>query len=311
MRVWRVLGYALLVVLTALIAVRWTGLDRWTPLIQAMVLVPYLAVVSLIALPVLFFTHRRRLAVWALLVFVAYFVALLPRWAVPDNHHQPKGSHLRIMTANLHDGDADARALVRRIRQQRPDILAVQELTRAEATALDRAGIGRYLPSQVLRTAAGPSGSGLYSRGELTDGRSLSSDSTFYMARATMPLGNANLDLISVHPRPPMTPDAAGDWDRDLGLLPTTKAPGLQVLVGDFNATDDMSGFRHLTHQDGYDDAAITVGSGLRPTFYHVPIPPLTFDHVLTEKRLTATAVHTYDLPGSDHHILVADLVLT
>lgn len=310
MGVWRVLGYALLVVLTGLIVVRWAGLDRWTPLIQAMPFVPYLAVVSLIALPVLFFTHRRRLAVWALLIFAAYFVALLPRWAVPEHHALPKGSHLRIMTANLHDGGADATALVRRIRQQRPDILAVQELTAAEARALDRAGIGRYLPSHVLRTATGPSGSGLYSRGELTGGRSLSTRSTFYMARATMPLGNASLDLVSVHPRPPMTPGSARDWNRDLRLLPTTRAPGVQVLVGDFNATDDMSGFRRLTHQDGYHDAAITVGSGLRPTLYHWPIPPVTFDHVLTEKRLTATAVRTYDLPGSDHHIFVADLVL-
>jgi endonuclease/exonuclease/phosphatase (EEP) superfamily protein YafD len=308
-RLLRVLGYVLLVVLTGLVAVRWAGLDRWTPLIQAMVFVPYLAAVALVVLLMLFFTHRRRLAVWALLVFIAYFAALLPRWAVPD-HGTPKGSHLRIMTANLHDGGADATALVRRIKQQRPDILAVQELTPGEATALDRAGIGQYLPSRVLRPGPKAIGSGLYSRGELTDGRGLSPHSTFNMARATMPLGNASLDLVSVHPRPPMTAGSARDWNRDLDLLPHTTAPGIQVLVGDFNGTEDMYGFRRLTH-DGYHDAAITVGSGLRPTWYGWPIPPATFDHVLTEKRLTATAVHTYGLPGSDHHILVADLVLT
>lgn len=304
----RTLGYVLLVLLTAVIAVRWAGLDRWPPLVQAMVLVPYLGAVALVAMIVLFATGRRRLGVWALVVTLAYFAALLPRWAVAPSE-TPKGYELRVMTANLYRGRADAKALVRRVAAVRPDLLAVQELTPGEARALERAGIARYLPTRKLMPAGKSAGSGLYSRGALHRGRDLSADSSYRMERASMSFGDAVLDIVSVHTRPPGLGDATADWFRDLRLLPGAGADGTQLLLGDFNATSDQHGLRRLTHH-GYHDAATGVGSGLRPTWLDWPVPPATVDHVLVEPDLTPTDVTTYRLPGTDHRILTAHLVL-
>ena len=307
MRVARALGWVLVVLLTALIVVRWAGWDNWTPLVQAMVFIPYLGGVCLVALAVTFFSHRRRLAIFLLIVLIAYFAALMPRWAV-EPPSKAQGSMLTVMTANLHDGGADPADLVRRVVAVRPDVLAVQELTPGEATALDRAGIGRYLPSRVLRTGAAASGSGIYARGQLSGGREMAPSSTFHMARASLSVGSVVLDIVSVHTRPPMWTDSTPDWFRDLGLLPRPGRTGTQLLLGDFNATQDQHAFRDL-EDAGYRDAGITVGAGLKPTWYKPwMVPPVTFDHVLTDKPLRATAVHTYPLRGSDHHILTAQL---
>lgn len=304
----RVLGYALLVLLTGLIVVRWAGLDRVTPLIQAMVVVPYLTGLVLIAMLVLFGTGRRGLALWAAVILVAYFAALLPRWAVsPDT--PPKGFTLRVMTANLHSGQADAKALVRLIGRRHPDLLAVQELTPGEATALADAGIGRYLPSQVLRTGPKTTGSALYSESALTHGGALSPDSTYQMARGQLTVGERRLDVVSVHTCPPLLGRSASHWARDMRLLPSTGRPGTQLLVGDFNATDDQHEFRQLTH-GGYLDATGSVGSGLAPTWHRWPVPPVQLDHVLLDKAMTATKARTDHLPGADHKVLTVRLVV-
>jgi endonuclease/exonuclease/phosphatase family metal-dependent hydrolase len=59
----------------------------------------------------------------------------------------------------------------------------------------------------------------------------------------------------------------------------------------------------------GYTDAAATTGHGLAPTWSVRRMPPLvTIDHVLTDSRAGAADVRVYDLPGSDHRALFADL---
>ncbi|GAA4207185.1 endonuclease/exonuclease/phosphatase family protein [Actinocatenispora rupis] len=306
MRLLRALGWVLVVLLTVLITVRWAGWDRITPFIQAMVFVPYLALASLLGTLVLFAGGRRRLGFFMVLVTIAYGAALLPRWAVgPES--RPKGYTLRVMTVNLNAGSADAKALVQRIAAVKPDILAVQELTPGEAGALGKAGIGRYLPANVLRPAGGRTGTGLYAQGALTGGHL--SGTTSSLARARMSVGSVSLDLVSVHTRTPMLGHTVADWTHDLDALPTPKDPGTQLLLGDFNGTQDNVAFRNL-ERDGYQDAAIAVGAGLKPTYTKWPVPPTPVDHVLTEGRVHAYRISAYDLGGTSHRILVADLAV-
>ncbi|HEY3502890.1 MAG TPA: endonuclease/exonuclease/phosphatase family protein [Actinocatenispora sp.] len=307
MRLLRALGWVLVVLLTVVITVRWAGWDRVTPFVQAMVFVPYLAGASLLGTLILFAGGRRKLGVFMVIVTVAYGGALLPRWAVGPVA-RPKGYTLRVMTVNLNKGSADAKALVRRIAAEKPDILAVQELTSGEAAALSRAGIGKYLPATVLRTASGTAGTGLYAQGGLTSVGL--SGTTSKLARARMSVGNASLDLVSVHTRTPMLGHTVSDWTHDLDALPVPKDAGTQVLLGDFNATQDNKAFRDL-ERDGYTDAAIGVGSGLKPTYSRWPVPPTPVDHVLTEGPVESYRIRAYDLGGTSHRILVADLAVT
>ena len=307
MGVLRAIGWVLVVLLTVVITVRWAGWDRVTPLVQAMAFVPYLTGLSLLGTLILFGGGRRKLGIFMVLVTIAYAGALLPRWAVGPKP-KPKGYQLRVMTVNLHEGNADAAGLVRRIRSAEPDLLAVQELTPAAASQLRRAGIGRYLPSQVLRPAGKTTGTGLYGRGKLT--AATLRGTTSQLARARMSVGNTTLDIVSVHTRTPMAGSTVADWTRDLDALPDTAEPGSQLLLGDFNATQDNQAFRAL-EDDGFDDAAIGVGSGLKPTYVGWPVPPTAVDHVLVDRGVRPSDVDTHRLAGTDHRILVADLAVS
>jgi len=306
MRLLRALGWVLVVLLTVIITVRWAGWDRVTPFVQAMVFVPYLLGLSLLGMLILFAGGRRKLGIFMVLVTIAYAAALLPRWAVGPVP-KPKGYQLRVMTVNLNEGRADLPGLVRRIAETKPDVLAVQELTPDAARGLRRADIDRYLPSQVLRPADKTTGTGLYAQGALRAAEESGTTST--LARARMSVGDTTLDIVSVHTRTPLLGSTVGDWTRDLDALPRPDESGSQLLLGDFNATQDNQAFRSLEH-DGYGDAAIGVGAGLKPTYAAWPVPPTPVDHVLTDTGVKPHSIDTYQLGGTDHRVLVADLAV-
>jgi endonuclease/exonuclease/phosphatase family metal-dependent hydrolase len=81
-------------------------------------------------------------------------------------------------------------------------------------------------------------------------------------------------------------------------------------MAGDFNATLDMALFRSVLGK-GYVDAADQKGEGLVPTWGVTMYgPPLSFDHVLADRRCAVLAYSVHDLPGSDHRAVLADLEL-
>ena len=85
-----------------------------------------------------------------------------------------------------------------------------------------------------------------------------------------------------------------------------------RVLLGDFNSTLDHRPLRALIAR-GYRDAAATLGEGLAPSwgpYGAKPIPPITIDHVLADRRLGVTGYATHALPNSDHHLVFAALTV-
>ena len=54
--------------------------------------------------------------------------------------------YARVMTANVYKGQADPQAIVDAVRDQRVEVLALQETTDEFVAALNDAGIGTYLP---------------------------------------------------------------------------------------------------------------------------------------------------------------------
>lgn len=303
-------------VLAGLVA--WTllrgfGIDRVTPLAQLMSYTPYVGAASVAVLAAVLFFRRWREAVVAALVVGAFAVFVVPR-AVPASASVPDGGvRLRVMSINLLGGGAEARAVVDLVRRERPDVLSVQELAPASVADLDALGLARLLPYRALRPAPDVSGTGLYARHPLTGGRGLDERSTFDMARAVLRLPRREVDVVAVHPSPPVPGAPTGRWERDLLLLPAAPDDGpVRVLAGDFNATLDHALLRRLL-DTGYRDAAASTGAGLAPTWpqgRHL-LPPVTIDHVLVDDRAGVRAFRTHPVPGSDHAAVVADLVLT
>jgi len=257
----------------------------------------------------------RGAAATAALAGTALTAALAPR-ALPRGPLPADGDGpvLRILTANLRLGQAEAGPVVELARRTGADVLFLQELTDDAAARLHQAGLGTLMPSQVTETApAGGRGSGIYARYPLADGLAVA-PATLNQPAARLDLpsgGSVQLVCVHSHPPGPWSRRALARWRTELSVLPP---PGdvPVILAGDFNATLDHAQFRRLLRR-GHVDAASHAGNGLIPTWG--PLPDggpglLTIDHILIDPRCAVRATSVHRLPGSDHRAVYAELRL-
>jgi endonuclease/exonuclease/phosphatase family metal-dependent hydrolase len=221
---------------------------------------------------------------------------------------------LRVLTANLLVGQAEAEGVVDLVRRKDADVLFVQEFTDDAAARLGRAGLGDLLPYQVPEPApSGPQDS-IYARYPL---RGEPPAAPAGAARCTawldLPSGPC-VRLACIHTVPPRrawAPRAAARWRGQLAALPEP-GDGPCVLAGDFNATLDHAQFRRLLCR-GYADVASGAGHGLSLTWGPRPgrrPALLAIDHVLIDRRCAVLTTSVHRLPGSDHRALYAELQL-
>ena len=292
--------------------VRYVGLERG-PLVQLLAFTPYVAAWTLVPLSLALALRRWWPAGVAAVAALALAGAVLPR-ALPDHRPGGAGPELRVLTANLLAGSADPAALVGIVRTHRVDVLALQEFTPDAAAGLDRAGLAELLPHRHLNPEVGTTGSALYARFPLRDGGVRRNDGGFTQVHATvLPPDGPAVFVESVHPMAPYSLGTVPDWRTDLhAQQPATPHGPLRILAGDFNATLDHAALRRLL-DTGYVDAAAAVGTGLVGTWGPYdgdPIPPVTIDHVLVDRRIAVRRAAVRPLPGSDHRAVLAELAL-
>ncbi|RKN49393.1 endonuclease/exonuclease/phosphatase family protein [Micromonospora endolithica] len=294
--------------------VRLLGLDRG-PLVQALAFTPYAALASLTPL-VLAVALRRRWPAVVAAVTATVLVALVAPRALADRQPAVAGPTVRLLTANLLAGAADARAVVDLVRRHRVDVLTVQEFTPDAQVQLDRLGLAELLPHRQLHPRVGTVGSGLYARFPVGDGgvRHNRGGWGFDQAYGTLAVPDAPpVRVESAHPSAPYAIDQVGHWRADLAAQPPATPDGpLRILAGDFNATLDHAPLRALLGT-GYVDAADAVGAGLVGTWGPYdgdPIPPVTIDHVLVDRRIAVRAVSVHPVRGSDHRAVLAEVTL-
>jgi endonuclease/exonuclease/phosphatase (EEP) superfamily protein YafD len=288
------------------------GLEEGFPLVPLMSYTPFVVVGCAVVVVVAIVLRRRGAALLAALAAVALAGMVAPRaLGGPSDPEGTAGPRLRVLTVNMHLGRASAPALVALVRAARPDVLSVQEVTPDLVRRLDAAGLGELMPHFVLEPRADARGTALYARVPLAAGEPPPGTvSVMATARAQVE-GAGAVELTAVHPPPPLR-RPIGVWDDDLRALPAADPQGvLRILAGDFNATLDHAELRRLI-DTGYEDAAATVGAGLRPTWpqgRRVP-PPVTIDHVLADERCGVREVTIHTIPGTDHRAVFAELVL-
>jgi endonuclease/exonuclease/phosphatase family metal-dependent hydrolase len=299
---------------------RLAGWDSSFPLTQLMAFTPYVAAASLAALLLALGLRRWRAAGLALLVVALFAGVVGPRW-LPDSDPLAgaQGPTLRVLTANTLAGDADPKVLVDLVRQHDVQVLALQELTPGFVDAARAAGLFELLPHLALHPDDGTEGSGIASRYPLRDDGHRVNPGGFWQAKAeiTVPApdgGGARQVLVeSAHPFSPYAAEVTDLWLRSFDGQPKATADGpARILLGDFNATLDHRPLRDLI-DSGYRDAADVVGAGLVGTwgwYDDKAIPPVTIDHVLADRRVGVRQVRVFDLPGSDHRPVLAELVL-
>jgi len=272
-------------------------------------LAPYLMLGAPVSLIVFALQRDWSLAATAAVVTIAAVAVQLP-WYVRSGASTP-GVRVRVISANLRYGRADANAVVN-MACAHADILAVQELT-PEKAGMVSTGLKEAFPFQVLRACDGPAGVGIWSRYPIAASEV---DDDFWLglvaAKVSIPEVAAEATVVVVHLSAPW-PDPIAGWRTDLDRMAETlpqlagNGDGAVIVAGDFNATRDLREFRRLL-RGGYRDAAEQAGAGLTRTHpADVPVLPPLFavDHVLT-RGCTATSVHTLDIAGSDHRALVS-----
>jgi endonuclease/exonuclease/phosphatase (EEP) superfamily protein YafD len=310
---WHVLLWLLVLPGTVWVLIRLGGWERGA-LVQLFAFTPYVAAWSVLPVLAALATRRWLAATVAAVTLALFAAAVLPR-AFADGDRGPRGGvALSVMTSNMLFGNADATAIVRLVREHDVAVLAVQEFSANGQRNLAAAGLGELLPYSSLGPEFGASGSGFYSRFPITDPGVRRNDGGFNQAYGTVqPPGARAVTVESAHPLAPYSLAVVDDWRDDLAAEPRADPDGTpRILLGDFNATLDHRPLRDLI-KSGYRDAADAAGQGLIGTWGPYdgdPLPPVTIDHVLADRRLGVGAVSVHTIPDSDHRAIVATLRL-
>ena len=273
------------------------------PILLIAAFAPYLAIAAAVLAVPLLFTRHRLIATAALGLAVAVLAWQVPLY-IGSGRPPADTIGIRVLTANLRDGSANAQALAALSRNT--DLLIVQELS--PELADDLAVLESEFPYRVLDPRPHAAGAGVFSRYPIV--RS-SRDDGYVLGLLTLtvrPPGSASdVTVLNVHLAGPY-PQPIDRWRQEIAALRTTMSEepngtGREAVIvaGDFNASLDMRPFRQLL-RDGFTEAREHSGAGLLPTFPADRMwPPLVgIDHILTLNAAT-TDVRTERIPGTDH----------
>jgi endonuclease/exonuclease/phosphatase (EEP) superfamily protein YafD len=312
-------GYGLIVVVWTVVgmsaawaAVRLLGLERGWVVVCGVSFTPYATLAAVLPLALALATGRWLAAAVAAAAQAVLAGAVLPRTI--GRAERGDGPVLRVLTANLLHGACDPDAVVELVRESNADVVALQEYTPEIDRKLRAAGLAELLVHRLTDPAPGGRGAALFSRYPLSAAGLRTHPGGHRAVSATVAVpGTGPVHVECVHPLSLYRPGTVPAWRAGLAELPAVAPDGpVRVLLGDFNATLDHRALRALLGT-GYRDAAAVVGRGLIPTWPYAaygPVPRLTLDHVLADRRVRVGAVTVHPVPGSDHRAVCADLIL-
>ncbi|WP_147312220.1 endonuclease/exonuclease/phosphatase family protein [Thermomonospora umbrina] len=298
-------------------AARLVAVDRLPglgmPAIPLISFTPYVAATAAVPVACAAILRHRWALLASALVAAALVAPMLPR-AMAGGQPAAQGPTVRVLTANLLFGQARPERVLQLVRRHDVDVLSLQELTPQAVAGLEAAGLTRLLPYKVIDPRTGAAGTGLYARHPL---RALPAPPGTVMAmpRAEFSLpGGRTVEVTAVHPPPPISRAAVRHWRHDLRALPSSSGGRdgrVRILAGDYNATLDHAHLRRVLSR-GYADAADRTGGGLIPTWgvSAGARTPLTIDHILVDRRCAVRDLKVYDIAGSDHRAVFADVRL-
>lgn len=234
---------------------------------------------------------------------------LAPQFAGAQPAAADDARTFQVMTANLLKGKADPLEVMETVAQEKVDILVLQEVTPEALAALDKAGLSAALPERAGEPGFGVMGTMILATGEITDVSRVDTGMGSWAATVALPQGEVR--MLGVHPT---MPGNISRWSGELGVIEEAASDGVDLLAGDFNATSDHKPMREI-YDAGFRDAAEVANAGWQPTWpaqgsmVGLPSPPIVqIDHVLVGERLTALATRTFDIDGTDHRAVIADV---
>ena len=216
---------------------------------------------------------------------------------------------LRVLTANLYNGQAAIGSLRKVLEREQPDIAAFQELDPAQARVVEQhfghgkmdprrdhhgMGIGALNPISVERFAM-----------THRDGWKA------MMREADWPQLDRDVELLNIHVQNPLmrplretAANRTGQVDDLLAYIGAKRMA--RIVVGDMNASPSWKVYKRLAAR--LQDAAMATNTAKATWAYFSPLPRmLRIDHVFIE-GLIALETRPVRIKGTDHSALVADL---
>jgi endonuclease/exonuclease/phosphatase (EEP) superfamily protein YafD len=263
------------------------------------------SVFAVIGVALVTWALRRWRALGVITLLLAAHVVTLGPAYVGDGPLPAHSTVVRVMTANLYFGTAEASQVARLVREHRVDVLALEEVSPGAVAALEAAGLLEELPYAVNKAALGAAGTGLWSRLPITE--VAAAPAGFNAAAADIAVGSSRLRVRAFHPVTPLP--TAARWRRSFAVMRAQVRADdsiATVLLGDFNATVHHRELRRLMGMR-WRDAAEADGTGLVRTWQphrHVPAV-LDLDHVLIDRGMTVGSYATALIRGSDHRAVI------
>jgi len=340
---WRVLAVAVLVPVVSLSIFRAVPAQWPTPVVQLLSFTPWLVVPAVLALGLALAGRRAWVTAVAAILLAAQLFWLFPLDAGRSTADASSSSTgLTAMNINSQFGEADAAEIVRLVRENGVELLAVQEHTQDFEDRLAAEGLGSRLPHRISSPTDNGAGSAIYAAHPMEPVGMLP-DTPFQMPTVRLTVNEAGrttvLEVTNVHALPPVDVRVS-QWRSDLAALGRLAAPdgpvaqggsaaqngsgaldgsgarpANRLLIGDFNATYDHSEFRAVL--DGGPgpklvDAGTAAGRRLTPTWpmEGVPLPGIAIDHLVTSPQIASSGYAVHRVPGTDHAAILATLAI-
>jgi endonuclease/exonuclease/phosphatase (EEP) superfamily protein YafD len=307
---WCLVGVALLVSVF-----RWARVDGWWVAVATVAIAPWTYVPLYPLVPLAYLARQRALLVCAAVLALVGTFQVLPQW-LPVNESKGIAAgavDLKFFDANIQYTNSGMAGIAREINDAQPDVVTLEELSPVNLRSLAATGaLARYRWTFVSPDT-GADGFGVWSDTPLSQAR-LWFAGPHPEVSARLGLANgANVQLYVVHTDAPRS-GAEATWRRELAAIATRLRgePSPLIVVGDFNATWDMDGFKDVL-RTGLSDAAIKQGKGWQMTWSRKmsPLPPLVrIDHLLYSPGITSTSYKTGIGNGSDHRPIVVGLAV-
>lgn len=212
---------------------------------------------------------------------------------------------LSLISANLHQDASTLKKLSPWLREAKPDLLILLEVTPAIAAAL--ADLPGY-PQRIIEARDDPFGIALLSTHPLLQPAVLRDADGLARIEAQLKLGQQTVRLIASHPMPPLSRYFLQRGIAELRAQSTAAATSdlPSILAGDLNATPWSAAFFALGEH------GLRRASGLAPTW-----PAMTqgwlgipIDHVLVSQHWRVLATERGPDIGSDHLPILSRLAL-
>jgi endonuclease/exonuclease/phosphatase (EEP) superfamily protein YafD len=247
---------------------------------------------------------RRRLAL-GLVCLAAYQAVPLFRYSgsnpvppAPDT-----SARLRVLEANVLVDNTNYADLERLIRRERPDVVALVELTPEWVEGL--APVRGEYPYRVDEPT-GTSGLALWfrERPEVLDPPARPMPGAAPYLHAVFRFGGRRRHLWLIHPTMPLV-------RKDRPELPALAAivgrtPGSRVVIGDMNSTEGSPWFSDFLRASGLRDSRL--GFGRQPSWPTWSPYRIALEHAFLSDDLAVVARRLGPTVGSDHFPLILDL---